>query len=740
MTAKCFIQLLWTTGLQWDEPLTPELDTIWKNFVSSLPALADIKIPRALQFSPDSNIILHGFSDASERGYGAVIYVKCSHPNGEITVRQVLAKTRVAPLKKVTLPRLELSAAHLLAQLIKYCCTILQDKIKVSQCVLWCDSSVTLTWLQTPSYRLKTYVANRVAQTQELVPSHCWRYIPSKENPADCASRGILATELVNHPLWWSGPSWLSLPASNYPDTPFTPLDISNLEEVKQTPLTVLVSTTDSKWNNSLFSKFSSWKRLQLVVVFILRFAHNCRNTNKRHGFITTEELKEAEKHILKLVQQETFEEDIKHLRNQDSCSTRLQRLSPYIDPQGLLRVGGRLSKSSLPEDTCHPIILPKKHPVTDLLIDHYHLSHLHSGPQLTRSLLHQRYWILSDRCVIRSRIHKCVTCFKVKPRNISPLMADLPKSRVTPSRPFLSTGIDYAGPFTIKIFNLKAVRHVKAYFCTFVCLVTKAVHLEVVTDLTAESFISTLTRFVSRRGLCSDIFSDCGTNFIGADSSLRKIVETTIYSQDSRQKIQTFSSLKGINFHFNPPAAPHQGGLWESSVKNVKYHLRRVMGNTILTLMEFITLLTQIEAMLNSRPLTPISNDPSDLRALTPGHFLIGAPLASVPEPDLSAVPDNRLKHWHQVQAFHQRIWKRWHQEYLNTLQQRTKWTQKSKNLQVGDLVLVQLNTPPLTWPLARVTAVNPGSDGVVRVVNLKTSNGNLTRPSHKLYPLPME
>ncbi|XP_054259469.1 uncharacterized protein LOC128984197 [Macrosteles quadrilineatus] len=539
MTAKCFIQLLWTTGLQWDEPLTPELSAIWSNFISAIPALADIQIPRALKISPNSSVELHGFSDASERGFSAVVYVRCSQPNGEVTTRMVLSKTRVAPLKKA-----------------------------------------------------EQYVANRVAQTQELVPYHCWRYIPSKENPADCASRGILATELVSHPLWWSGPSWLSLPPSNWPDVTFSPTDISTLDEVKHTPQTVLVSTTTESTLTNLLIKYSSWERLLRIFAYVLRFIHNCKGSEKRQGFISTQELKDTKYHIFKLVQKEVFTEEINCLKRKSFCSTRLQRLSPFIDSFGLLRVGGRLSQTSLPEDARHPIILPKKHHVVNE-DDHYHIYNLHSGPQLTQALLYKHVWILSARCAIRSRIHKCVRCFKVKPRNVCPLMADLPQSRVTPARPFLHTGIDYAGPFTVKIFNLKAVRHIKSYFCTFICLVTKAVHLEVVTDLTTESFIAAMTRFVSRRGHSSDIYSDCGSNFIGADSTLRKIVEKSLYCQDSKRKIQRFSSLKGINFHFNPPAAPHQGGLWESSVKNVKHHLRRVMGNSVLTLIEFITLLT---------------------------------------------------------------------------------------------------------------------------------------------------
>ncbi|XP_054278870.1 uncharacterized protein LOC128997273 [Macrosteles quadrilineatus] len=246
---------------------------------------------------------------------------------------------------------------------------------------------------------------------------------------------------------------------------------------------------------------------------------------------------------------------------------------------------------------------------------------------------------------------------------------------------------MDYGGPFTVKLHNLRSIRHIKVYKCIFVCFATKAVHVEVVTDLSSDAFIAALTRFVSRRGLCSDLYSDCATNFVGADNALRKLVKSPNQTQ-----IQVFASQNGIKFHFNPPAAPHQGGLWESAIKGIKYHLRRV----------------------------------------------IGAPLAAVPEADLSDAPQNRLKHWHLVQSLSQSIWKRWHLEYLHTLQQREKWHYPTKNLKVGDLVLIHQPTPPLTWPLARITEVFPGKDNVVRVVHLQTANGQLTRPVHKVFPLP--
>ncbi|XP_054285929.1 uncharacterized protein LOC129002275 [Macrosteles quadrilineatus] len=305
MQAKCFIQLLWTTGLNWDEELSSDLTSIWQNFVTNTQSLSNIQIPRAFQFSVSSAIELHGFSDASESGYAAVLYFRCKLSSGDVTVRQILAKTRVSPLKRVTLPRLELCAAHLLAQLASYCLSMFTNKVTFSRTVLWCDSSITLTWLQTPPYRLKTYVANRVAQTQELFPSHCWRYIPSQDNPADCASRGITATQLQNHPLWWTGPSWLSQPCEDWPNRQFTPVNLDNSEETKGAELFVFTSNSNPEWE--LLTRFSSWTKLVRITAYIHRFVYNARRSNKLRSSLTTNELKSSTTKIIQLVQKSCF-------------------------------------------------------------------------------------------------------------------------------------------------------------------------------------------------------------------------------------------------------------------------------------------------------------------------------------------------------------------------------------------------------------------------------------------------
>lgn len=731
MWAKCFMQLLWAKGLEWDQALPPEHLELWKTFISTSNCLREIKIERALKFPHSVSIELHGFADASEKGYAAVLYFRGRLNDGSISTRQIMSKTRVAPLKRLTIPRLELCAAYLLAQLVTYCLSIFDKNLDCSSITLWSDSTVTLSWLNTPPHRLKTFVANRVAQTQDLVPSHCWRHIASGDNPADCASRGLLPSELPNHKLWWDGPPWLKQPNDTWPVSHFVPAEFMETGEEKSLSPISLASTADQDCD--FLNKFSHYTRLQHVMAYLLRFTHNIRHMKRHTGPLRSSELNAAEVMIFKGVQASVFRDDIMALKKSQPTSSHLRRLSPFLDDEGILRVGGRLSAAPLSSDVQHPVILPKRHHVVNILIDYYHKKYLHSGAQLTQSLLTQKVWILSARSIIRSRIFQCVVCFRHKPRNKIPLMGNLPKARVTPCRPFLNSGLDYGGPFNIKIHNLRSARLIKAYICIFVCLVTKAVHIEVVTDLTTDAFIAALTRFVSRRGLCKNIFSDCGTNFVGANNALQTLLKSA-----GRQPLLEYSAQQGINFHFNPPAAPHQGGLWEGAIKSAKHHLRRVIGEQVLTLSEFMTLTTQIEAILNSRPLTPLSNDPSDLTALSPGHFLVGSPLVAVPEEDLQDVPTNRLKHWQLIQSLHQRVWKRWHLEYLHTLQQRGKWNVPAVNLREGDLVLIHQPTPPLSWPLARITGVSPGKDGVVRVVHLKTAQGTFTRPAHKVFPLP--
>ncbi|XP_046491852.1 uncharacterized protein [Neodiprion pinetum] len=306
--------------------------------------------------------------------------------------------------------------------------------------------------------------------------------------------------------------------------------------------------------------------------------------------------------------------------------------------------------------------------------------------------------------------------------------MGQLPQSRVTQSRPFLHSGVDYAGPFSIRASRGREAKSCKGYIIIFICFTTSAVHPELVSDYTTKAFIAAYKRFTSRRGICASIASDCGTNLVGADSELRRLLAA---SSKEFSEIANILASHGTQWRFNPPFAPHFGGKWEAGVKSVKFHLKRVIGEATQTFEQFATFLTQVEATLNSRPLCAISDDPRDPSALTPGHFLVGSALNTIPEPSLIEVPVQRLSHWQHSRQMLEHFWKRWSTEYLQSFQNLSKWQTHHGNIKIGSIVLVKNeNLPSSVWPLAKVIEVHPGTDGLVRVVTVKTKSSVLKRP----------
>lgn len=316
-------------------------------------------------------------------------------------------------------------------------------------------------------------------------------------------------------------------------------------------------------------------------------------------------------------------------------------------------------------------------------------------------------------------------------------MMAALPKIRVQQAFPFEHSGCDYAGPITLKLYHGRNAKQTKGYIALFVCLVTTAIHIELVTDLSTECFLAALRRFMARRGKCSIIYSDNGRNFIGASRVLNEM-QAAIMSQQRNEFIASSLAEDNIRWNFIPPHAPHWGSIWESSVRSVKLHLRRVIGNAILTVEQMQTLLTQIEAVVNSRPIGAAADTQTNY--LSPFHFLIGRPYTMIAELDLSAIPENRLAYWQLIQSMFQGFWKRWHQEYLTSLHQRNKWQKKEENIAVGNIVAVKdQNLPPAKWMLAKIIKVYSGEDNLVRSVELKTANGIMTRPITKIVVLPV-
>jgi hypothetical protein len=741
IAAKIFMQSLWKLDLGWDAELPAWATDHWSRYKEELTLLQQLKIPRCVLPTGSTRLELAGFCDASERAYSAVVYLVVFRDNNLTLVSLISSKTRVSPVKTVCLPRLELCGAVLLSQLMSSVRKALQLQIVRERA--WTDSTIVLAWINTHPSSLHTFVANRVTEILSNVPCESWFHVPGINNPADCASRGISVEELIDHPLWWHGPSFQR---EDYDNSAPPILTDEEQEAVakEERPLVIAAAVqVIQNFIDNLLLRYSSFPKLLRVLAYVRRFVFvKFLSRKDLKGPLSPIELKQALLSIVKNVQMTAFPEELKSLSSAKDFPRRSKIISlkPFIDMDGILRVGGRLRHSALPQDQKTPILLPRHHRLTELIISSKHVEQFHAGPQLIQSLLQQQFWILRAKDAIRFIVRKCIICRKLAASTAQTMMGELPAARVTPGRAFNQCGVDYAGPFIIKSDAPRSKVKAKAYLCIFVCFATRAVHLEVATSLSTDAFLAALRRFVSRRNKPSCIHSDCGTNFIGAARELKEIL-TLVNSPSHNNKVAAKMSEIGIEWRFNPPGAPHFGGLWEAGVKSVKHHLHRVLGPSCPTYEELSTLIIQNEACLNSRPLTAISSSPDDLNALTPGHFLTGAALNAVPEADLLPLKTGRLDRWQMIQQMHQQFWTRWANEYVTRLQNRPKWLQQRSNIQQDDLVIIKdERMGPQKWKLARVLILHPGPDGIARVATLKTADGEIKRPLVKLCLLPID
>lgn len=738
---KILFQKLWMVPLQWDDELPEEVMNEWLKFRKEAHLIQRIEIPRWLQMT-NKKLSLHGFADASKNAYAAVIYAITTTDDYSYNVNIVTAKTKVAPVKQISIAKLELCATVLLKNLMSSVLEVLQ--VTPRSIHLWTDSTIVLCWLSTIPRNLGIFEGNRVSQVIDSFPRKYWGHVTSSQNPADIASRGALPSQLLDYNLWWKGPDWLRLPETEWPKSSTASLG---------TDCTITCNITAPMISDSFFDTIinqnSNFNTILRKLAWCLRFIDKIKLklTNKHSSdkqlnvlefdkTLSVIELSAAKTCLVKFVQEKHFYDEIKKLKDnlQLNKNSKILSLNPFLDESEMLRVGGRICRSNVGYNTKHPMILPSSDPVTAILIRTMHEQYLHAGPTLLLNIIRQNYWILRCKNSIRSIIHKCVPCHRQRQSTLQPMMADLPKGRVTFVRPFMTTGIDYAGPIYIRTSRRRGAKMDKAYIVVFVCYSTKAIHVELAGDMTTETFIAALRRFVNRRGLCGDIYSDNGSNFVGAEKELRELFK--ILNDNS---ISSFLSRHNINWHFNPPAAPNFGGIFEAAVKSIKYHMRRTLANTSLTYEEMYTALTQIEGLLNSRPLYTTSED--ELDPLTPAHFLVGHSYTSLPDPDLSHLKLSHLSRWQYIQRLRQEFWKQWHTSYLSTLQKRTK--NKQSNLlevKLNDIVLVHdKNLPPSNWVLGRIIELHPGDDKIIRVVTLKTANAILKRPVSKLSILPI-
>ncbi|XP_053687025.1 uncharacterized protein LOC128736564 [Sabethes cyaneus] len=525
--AKIFVQDLWKQKNDWDEVLPDKFQSFWTEYRRNISALESLSVPRWTNFSNNLKAVeLHGFCDASEAAYGACLYLRCELDDGSVTVRLITSKSRVAPLedlsrkkKKLSIPRLELSSALLLSHLYDKLCSSIELSAKA---YFWTDSTIVKCWLSSLPSRWQAFVAHRVSEIQHLTKNGVWSHVAGVENPADIISRGMTPVQLQYQSLWFNGPLWLRQDRSTWPNPSEEQpvLNKSVLEERASTSLPVRGMAI-----SEIFALRSSLPDLVRLVGWIRRFRYNSTNrANRRIGNLSCAEYNEAEVALVRLAQRESFQEEISALSKGQTLkpSSIILSTNPRLR-DGVLRVGGRLTHAPVPETRKHPIILHHQHPFTRLVLEYYHRKHFYAGQQLLIASVREKYWPTRIRSLARSVIHRCISCFRSKPKIHEQLMADLPSVRVTPGAIFYSVGLDFCGPFQIKYPGRRS-NPIKTFVCIFVCLVTKAVHMEVVADLSTQAFLAALKRFVAIRGKPQTIMCDNATNFVGANRELEQL------------------------------------------------------------------------------------------------------------------------------------------------------------------------------------------------------------------------
>lgn len=530
------MQKLWLLGLGWDDELPDSEKNEWLAFQRDVNAMSEINVPRWLGLSKTNvRVEIHGFSDASQVAYSAVVYVRIIDAENKVNVKLVAARTRVAPVKQISIPRLELCGAVLTAKLmyrVKKCLNVLDNNVYG-----WADSTIVLAWLQRHPSTWKTYVANRVTEILNVTRARQWHHIRSQDNPADCAFRDLLITQLAEHSLWWSGPAWL---ANNQLIVHNNDIPVEPKDQDLEMKVLVHVNLCD-EYTKVILNRYSNLHKLKRVIAYCLRFVRICRSRLAKRrsdnvsgpepsSYLTVEELKAGMNTCIRMSQTLYYSSEILELSSKRYVTkqSRLYTLNPFLDNENVIRVGGRLKNAPIPENIKYPIVLSDKCHLAYLLVANTHSRTLHGGPQLMLSTLRNSYWILNGKSLVKRYVRSCVTCVRQAPRFLSQLMGNLPSARVTMSRPFSISGIDFAGPVLLKTSCLRKSPITKAYIAVFICTATKAIHLELVSDLTTAAFIAAFKRFTARRGHCSKLYSDCGTNFIGASRELTQMLTKT--------------------------------------------------------------------------------------------------------------------------------------------------------------------------------------------------------------------
>lgn len=637
----------------------------------------------------------------------------------------VSSKAKVAPLKMLSIPRLELQAAVLGARLAAG--VLASHTLHIQRQTFWTDSRTVLAWIRSDHRRYSQFVAFRVSELLELSEVKDWRWIPSLENVADDATKWHTSPDISSESRWFRGPHFLRRERIHWPK------DADNTETTNEELRARYVGYHGTAPSHqgylSIHERFSRWSgllRVTAAVFLSIRIWKMYRKSSPSiRRKIEQDDLKRAEICLWKEAQSDAFGDEIAALAKGKPVSrlSSVYKLSPYLDEVSLLRLSGRVNL----EGHLDPVILPRDHNITRLIVLDYHLKYLHGSAETVVNELRQTFYIPRLRAVVNKVRRECQICQlrDAKPR--PPKMSRLPPARVTAFvRPFTYVGVDYFGPLLVAVRRSTE----KRYGVLFTCLTTRAVHLEIAYSLSTDSCILTVRNFMARRGVPCEFWSDNATNFKATQREL-----TAAFKDIDKEKLERTFTNSSMQWKFIPPASPHMGGAWERLVRSVKDILLRVLKASRPSDELLRGALMKVESIINSRPLTYIPLDHCGDEALTPNHFILGSSSGMKPPIEPTGEPESMRKGWKYAQQLADSFWRRWLREYLPVITRRTKWFEAVNPIEEGDIVyIVDPNGPRNSWPKGRVISVRVGSDQQVRSALVKTSTGIYERPATRL------
>ncbi|XP_051803945.1 uncharacterized protein LOC127533924 [Acanthochromis polyacanthus] len=730
LNGKSILQEMCRQGTDWDDPLPEHLRPRWECWKGDLKNLQKLQISRCYVPADFGDVVkreIHHFSDASFTGYGQCSYLRLINKNKEVHCTFIMGKARVSPTKVITIPRLELTAATVsVAVSIMMKEELLYDNVEE---FFWTDSKVTLGYINNEARRFHTFVANRVQKIRNNTSPQQWFYVPTSENPADMASRGTSVSELLSS-NWLTGPSFLWQKEINLPTKETIELPVGDPEVRKVQALST--QTVVHKSLSDHIAKFSSWSRAVSAVARLKRYLLK----DKSKTLTTVTERQNAEMVIIKDLQRQTYQNEIETLSKGKELSrnNKMYYLDVFLDKDNVLKVGGRLQNSSLPYSFKHPTIIPREHHIAKLIIAHCHKKVNHQGKGFTMNEIRSSgYWIPNLSKTVTSYIHQCVFCRKQRRPVEGQKMRDLPAERIEHSPPFTYCGMDVFGPFLTK----QARKENKRYGLLFTCFYSRAVHIEMLEDLSTDAFINGLRCFIALRGSVRQIKCDQGTNFVGAKNELN-----TAQSEMDTDKLTIFLAEKQCDFVLNTPHASHAGGVWERQIRTVRNVFKATLALTQgrLTDSSLRTFLYEAAAIVNSRPLTTDNlNDPNSLEPLTPNHLVTMKTSSALPPPGQFIKEDlYAQKRWRQVQYLLEQFWSRWKREYLQNIMLRQRWNTPKRNMQIGDIVMDKEEVQPRSqWKLGRIVDTVKDTDELVRKVKIAFADRNLAENGQRLNKL---